>query len=745
MPRTTRATQAAAAAVAAADRKPEDQDSDGYSDDYCDSVVQARASTGAPSTYVRFATEAAEETRARGGAAPDDTLSGAHTGAPAAAHDTERLLTTVMESFARTQAETNRTLVETLRSLRHHGDQWDPVASTPAASPRANASATSGGNFTKCTARFDGKSRDAEVLEAFIDAVEVFKECAGVTDEHALRGLSMLLTDDAAVWWRGARAGVGTWPTALARLRATYGVQQPAYRILRQVFACEHSECERAEVFIAKVRCLLVKLPYSVPSAMQVDIVYGLLNRRIRKRLSRDSVTDIDSLLERARIVEDSISELSSSSVPAKKSPVPSVPTTAPDRGATTSATTTTGSHLTSNSKRSRVRCSFCKAFGHTSDECRNKCNKVEGLDNKSTHPIRCYGCGQPGVVRSKCTTCSNKPASAKPSDFNVVRGDYFNTTTSHPLISVGILGKEGVAIVDTGATHSVASPSLYSLLVNSGVHFRDMTRYIGLADGTCHKKLVRIATVPVTLGSRTVDTDFMIFPGDDTRTLLGRDFIANVGIILDIGQESWHFADSPGDRFPFVQSYVLNSTSVMRSDVCDVLLRPDEGTSLTPEHRAALNEFLQDRVAQFAPEGPPTDFAVHKIKMRAIIEGDNYVGDITTYLKKMSSVLLDARDVYESAQAVQKKYVDEHRRPAPDYKTQGPNDTNKGQTPKFIPRRDGPYKIQAVVSPTTYILERLRDGTVLGKYHVSVLTPFVGRIQAPVQEKRRRGRPRRS
>lgn len=34
--------------------------------------------------------------------------------------------------------------------------------------------------------------------------------------------------------------------------------------------------------------------------------------------------------------------------------------------------------------------------------------------------------------------TCLNRPAPAKPSDFNVVKGDFFATTTPHPLVSVG-------------------------------------------------------------------------------------------------------------------------------------------------------------------------------------------------------------------------------------------------------------------------------------------------------------------
>ncbi|CAH2062270.1 unnamed protein product, partial [Iphiclides podalirius] len=169
-----------------------------------------------------------------------------------------------------------------------------------------------------------------------------------------------------------------------------------------------------------------------------------------------------------------------------------------------------------------------------------------------------------------------------------------------------GVSGKQGVAIVDTGATYSVASPLLYSLLLNSGVSFREVERVIGLADGSRHTKIVKIATVTVTVGTRNVDTEFWVFPGDETRALLGRDFIAKVGMILDIAQEVWYFADNPEKKFPFEHSYVLKDTAVLDtlSDMCDVSLRPDEGTALSSEQRAALNHLLRRRVGQFAADG---------------------------------------------------------------------------------------------------------------------------------------------
>lgn len=137
---------------------------------------------------------------------------------------------------------------------------------------------------------------------------------------------------------------------------------------------------------------------------------------------------------------------------------------------------------------------------------------------------------------------------------------------------------------------------------------------------------------------------------------------------------------------------------------------------------------------------------------MRAIVENDNFVPNITPYLKKMAATLDEARDIHEKAQAVQKEAADQKRRSAPEYKvgdlvllrTQGPNDAGRGQTAKFIPRRDGPYKIGKVISSTTYGLENIQTGKDIGKYHVSHLTPFSGQVEPPVREKRQRGRPRR-
>ncbi|KAH1008984.1 hypothetical protein HUJ04_001413 [Dendroctonus ponderosae] len=56
------------------------------------------------------------------------------------------------------------------------------------------------GNFVDCKSRFSGKRTKS--VDAFIDGITVYKQCANASDANALLGLSMLLDSDAATWWQ---------------------------------------------------------------------------------------------------------------------------------------------------------------------------------------------------------------------------------------------------------------------------------------------------------------------------------------------------------------------------------------------------------------------------------------------------------------------------------------------------------------------------------------------------------------
>ncbi|KOB66957.1 Retrovirus-related Pol polyprotein from transposon 17.6, partial [Operophtera brumata] len=259
-----------------------------------------------------------------------------------------------------------------------------------------------------------------------------------------------------------------------------------------------------------------------------------------------------------------------------------------------------------------------------------------------------------------------------------------YDRDESRPLVEVQVVNRTGVAILDTGATHSIAGPMLYGLLVDAGVEFRKTSRTIGLADGSQQVCAALECDTDVTLEGHVIPTTFLVLPNAPTRTLLGRDFIMKALILLDLPQSSWCFNDEPRCWYPFITSFDLPTTGemeLMKVEASNLVLRDEEGAKLTADQRTELNALL-----------------------------------------RISNVLYEAREVHEKAQANQKRFADEGRRPAPDYstgdlvllKTQGSNDTTRGQTPKFIPRRDGPYRVKEAVSSTTYIFERMSNSETL-------------------------------
>ncbi|XP_035457286.1 uncharacterized protein LOC118280974 [Spodoptera frugiperda] len=576
-----------------------------------------------------------------------------------APHFTQEFLSTLIETITRAQVEANRSLVNTLM-----GSGGDFRASTPVGPPPFS-NATGGGtavaappcseaNFVKCTARFDGTSPDAEVLEAFLDAVEIYKECAAVSDEHALRGLPMLLEGEAAVWWRGVKASVTTWADATARLRATYGVAQPAHLILREIFAREQQE-ERAESFICRVRALIARLPYTLDQTLQTDICYGLLHRRVVKRVPRDSVRGLDDLLHKARIAEDTYkaSKVNSDNVSSKNSIKTSVSSTT-DCILTQSGSATTGATSSRCNNRSRPRCSFCKLFGHVSDECRNR-EKAYSKNNNNTTPreVRCYGCGKQGVVRSKCDVCVNTTSKSDDKiSFNKLDVDfcknnvdvsnnsrsytsrvdtnscvsitsaYLGSRDDHPMINISVAGRRGVAVVDTGATHSIASPLLHRILVNSGVRFTETRRFVRLADGTQGWRDLLSAETEVIIAGRRIMCKFLVLPGRNVRTLLGVDFLTRAGMVIDVARRTWSFTDSPERRFDLVCTYTLGSSNSADASLLhaasadDLAPRPREG-KFTPMRRRTPNAFIKDRAPRAARDVPASKGAAPQAARR--------------------------------------------------------------------------------------------------------------------------------
>lgn len=478
-----------------------------------------------------------------------------------------------------------------------------------------NSAVVSTGNFSKCSSRFDG-AKDSDV-NAFLDAVEIFKDCTNVSDNNALKGLPMLLDGFAATWFHGVKSTVPSWKDAIDLFRITFGPRKPPYKVYRELFK-EVQELEvKTDIFICKCRSILAQLPNgTLNENTQMDMVYGLLHAKVREKVPRDAVTSFNELLSKARIAEESFNfedifetsgELNESKNDIKR--------------------------------KLRPRCAFCKNIGHTKDECRKLANKQQkSFENKtvvekSSTPttasqaststsvnsgLVCYGCKRPGFIRSNCPTCKNASSSSSSIEFSsaeICSNNKSNTVEllprSRPLLKVNILGFNGVGIIDTAAKQSIAGPSLFKIFKQTNQTFSSKSVVMKLADGSTRTENILLAKVDVSLQGRSIPTTFVIIPDAENCTLLGIDFIIDSKIHLNISDGNWNFADDVV-RYPL--DFEVESTSRDLQVTSFETLRSEEGQMLTPEQRSRLSTCLEKNSDVFEKTGDPTPYAEHTI-----------------------------------------------------------------------------------------------------------------------------------
>ncbi|KAJ8716980.1 hypothetical protein PYW08_005379 [Mythimna loreyi] len=394
---------------------------------------------------------------------------------------------------------------------------------------RDSALARKSGSFATCTARYDG-SRDITVVEAFLSTISTFKKIESITDEHAIEGLTLLLVGDASIWWLGVKSTITTWHEATSLLRSTFAPARPAYRIYDDIVMDKQKTPSGTELFVAKKRALMAELPKPFLLQSQcLDLLYTSLHIHVRDRIPRDTVETFDDFLGKARQLEEIVAE----------------------RSARNDETTPTVK---------RQRCTFCRAFGHNEKECRKKAVKGELKETEEptkpiTRPgpkITCYGCGEPGVVRSKCPKCSKSKVGAVEVGFYALSPTTVaSTARSRPTLKITIEGVKGQAHIDTGAKLSVASTTLYRVLQNKGIKFKSENATVTLADGLRRRQQIQSAMVPVSLCGRIIPTNFIVLPeSHDNRTLLGCDFLEDANMALNVPQRLFHFLDDPGRKY---------------------------------------------------------------------------------------------------------------------------------------------------------------------------------------------------
>ncbi|GFV66903.1 uncharacterized protein TNCV_1610951, partial [Trichonephila clavipes] len=151
--------------------------------------------------------------------------------------------------------------------------------------------------------------------------------------------------------------------------------------------------------------------------------------------------------------------------------------------------------------------------------------------------PLRYYGCGKQGVIKSRCTTCNLN--SSQRTD---VTNNHINVYTAHTrsprqtLIDITFCGIKGRVCADTGSSHSIAGERMFQIFKDKELLFQEPTLAMSLADGQQTTGEALTTQVMVEIGGRSVSTKFIILPkAKGNRTLLGTNFLSSAGLDLDV------------------------------------------------------------------------------------------------------------------------------------------------------------------------------------------------------------------
>lgn len=412
------------------------------------------------------------------------------------------------------------------------------------------------GSLADCTLKYNG-IRDYNIVENFINSVTTYISSKHIQEQNAIRDFGLLLTDTASDWWTGIKSSIRSYEDLKTILRDTFQPPQPNWLLINDIGKDKQDEKETTDTYVTRQMARINRLTnFSLSDNQKIDLFYGHLRLKIKKTVNRNDVNTIAALLEKARVTEQHEQE--------------------------------------TDALKPKKTCGFCHNHGHTESECRKKqkaqskppAEKVTiNVESKSTGSPRnsfsCYGCGAPNTVRSKCTTCKKvaKPLPENKEFYSL----YQEIGTELPNVTCNISNRITSAFLDTCARASIASRELYLHLLDTDHPFEEEMINMKLADGSQSYKLVMRTSTTITIGLRQLPIQFIAIPDAATsKTLIGADFIKSAGIMINLSQDAWCFADKlmTWHLFDYVQSVPNELTHILSEDTDPVHSMPPPSTS---------------------------------------------------------------------------------------------------------------------------------------------------------------------
>ncbi|GFU12234.1 uncharacterized protein TNCV_4600391 [Trichonephila clavipes] len=150
--------------------------------------------------------------------------------------------------------------------------------------------------------------------------------------------------------------------------------------------------------------------------------------------------------------------------------------------------------------------------------------------------PVRCYGCGKQGVIKSRCPICN--PNTLQRTDVATNYINAYAAQTRSPrltLINITFCGIKGRVCADTESSHSISGERMYQIFKDKGLLFQETTLAMSLSDGqqTTREALTTQVMVEIEIEGRSVLTKFIILPKGNSqilKSLFFEDLIRTIG-----------------------------------------------------------------------------------------------------------------------------------------------------------------------------------------------------------------------
>ena len=160
---------------------------------------------------------------------------------------------------------------------------------------------------------------------------------------------------------------------------------------------------------------------------------------------------------------------------------------------------------------------------------------KGKGGKNK----VVCYRCGRVGHYATQCTSTSNRNRESNAvngrKNRKIIRRN--ESEDFSPLIDVNIRGLKRQCFADSGSSVNLLQEGLAKVLMKRGVKFIQRDVELCLARGTAVAS--GSMRVNIFVHGKRVPTLFYVLPGLQHEVLIGREFLADAGLCLNLADKS--------------------------------------------------------------------------------------------------------------------------------------------------------------------------------------------------------------